>query len=134
MEAVSQGGEPSLNDQLKVLELDEEGFNFQRDWWKYLVMLVGGSLALFVLVRVTRLVVRLVLCIACLVVAFFGAVAFGPFIGSFLEPRLPEAALQFMSASNYGYVAAFLLCYAVALGIGGLLFRPLKNCKSQVKK
>ncbi|MFA6931466.1 MAG: hypothetical protein WCT05_14165, partial [Lentisphaeria bacterium] len=40
--------------QLKILELDQEGINWQQDWWKYLLMMLLGLLCLCLVVYLTK--------------------------------------------------------------------------------
>ncbi|MBR4221587.1 MAG: hypothetical protein IKR81_10545, partial [Victivallales bacterium] len=44
----------------KELEFSEEGFNWQKDWWKYLALAIGSLLILYFGLRITKMVFRLI--------------------------------------------------------------------------
>ncbi len=123
----------TLEERLKILELQEGEVNFRKDWWKYLLMTLGGALALYVLVRVTRMLVRMILCLAGLAAGFLGGLLFGAPLANLISPHLPETIAEVITPLHIARTIAFLLTYTVAIAIGSYLLRPMKEKTSDQK-
>jgi len=125
--------QPSGNglEQLKVLELSEDGFDWGRDWWKYTIMVLAGALALFLVLHTMRLIIRLLVTMASIAVGMMVAKVCGPALGNWCAPLLPDAIMLHASAEQVGYVLGFLLGYLLVSIIASILLRPLKKPKQR---
>ena len=129
----SETEQPSENalEQLKVLELSEDGFDWGRDWWKYTIMALAGALVLFLVLHTMRLILRLLVTMACVAVGMVVAKACGPALGNWCMPLLPDAIALHASAEQVGYVLGFLLGYLLVSIVASLLLRPLNKSKQK---
>ncbi|MBQ6474422.1 MAG: CvpA family protein [Victivallales bacterium] len=130
---ISETKQPSENslEQLKVLELSEDGFDWGRDWWKYTIMALAGALVLFLALHTMRLILRLLVTMACVAVGMVVAKACGPALGNWCAPLLPDAITLHASAEHVGYVLGFLLGYLLVSIVASLLLRPLNKSKKK---
>ena len=108
----------------KELEFSEEGFNWQKDWWKYLALVIGSLLILYFGIRVTKMIFRLIIFLLCVGAGFLGAICLEPLLSPWLSPRMPEGLTRFMTSQHAGYALGFLICYLVATLI--ICFIPRK--------
>ena len=122
-------GQPQARglEQLRVLELSEEGFDWRRDWWKYTIMILAGALVLFLMLHTMRLVIRLIITLCCVVIGIMFAKCCGPTLGMWCTSFLPESIVPQRSAQHVGYFVGFLLGYLGVSIVASLLLRPLKR-------
>ncbi|MBQ7650676.1 MAG: CvpA family protein [Victivallales bacterium] len=97
----------------KALEMDEHGFNWRKDWWKYLCMAVVGLLVVMCGIRLTKMLFRLVIFLICLFAGVLGACYIGPHLTPLLQPHIPEKALTFVNPELVGYAAGFVVAYLI---------------------
>ncbi len=114
----------------RALEFSEEGFNWRRDWWKYMLLALGSLLVLYFGIRLTRMLYRLAVFALCVLAGLLGSFFLEPLLSPLLENRLPERLAEVISYRQLGYVAGFLACYLVASIVVGLLPKRLRNGSS----
>ena len=111
----------------KELEFSEEGFNWQKDWWKYLALAIGSLLILYFGLRITKMVFRLIVFLLCVGAGFLGAICLEPLLSPWLSPRMPEGLTRFMTSQHAGYALGFLICYLVATLIISFIPRKMQG-------
>ncbi len=111
----------------KELEFSEEGFNWQKDWWKYLALAIGSLLILYFGIRVTKMIFKLIVFLLCVGAGFLGAICLEPLLSPWLSPRMPEALTRFMTSQHAGYALGFLICYLVATLIISFIPRKMQG-------
>jgi len=114
-------------EQLRVLELDQEGINWGQDWWKYLLMLLSGLLCLCLVVYLTKVLFWFFGVLVCLGSALAGGIFLDSLFTAWLPPLLPEAVTGLVSASMICHILGGLLAYGAAACLLAILFRPLKQ-------
>lgn len=114
------------NQILKELEFSEEGFNWQKDWWKYLVLAIASLLILYYGIRITKMIIRLIVFLVCVGAGVLGAICLEPLLSPWLSPRMPEGLTSFMTSQHAGYALGFLICYLVATLIISFLTRKMR--------
>ena len=117
----------------RTLEMDENGLNWRKDWWKYLCIVLVGLLAVFLGIRLVKMIFRLVIFLICMVTGFLGAFYIGPHLTPLLRPHIPERVLDFMSPELVGYVAGFALAYLVVTIVMALLPKTVHGGGSRGK-
>lgn len=117
----------SLQDNLKVLELDEQGFNWKRDWWKYVLMALSVVIVAYLTLKVTNMLFRTAIVMLCIAFGLVGSLLLTPvvtpFMADFLEGKLPS----FLAPIYIAYALCFLVCYLVATAITNAVGRPGKS-------
>ena len=137
---VLQDGEPSslqqpssdnlpkeTNPIFKELEFSEEGFNWHRDWWKYLALAIGSLLVLYFGLRITKMILRLAIFLLCIVAGVLGAICLEPLLSPWLSPKMPETLTRYMTSQHLGYALGFLICYLLATLILSFLPRKMQG-------
>ena len=117
----------------RELEFSAEGFNWQKDWWRYLALAIGSLLVLYFGIRVTRMIFRLIVFLLCVAAGFLGAVCLEPLLSPWLSPRMPEALTRFMTSQHAGYALGFLICYLVATLIISFIPRKMRGGREAEK-
>ena len=115
------------------LELSKDGFNWRTDWWKYLCIVLGGLLALFLVIRITFMLFRLMVFAVCLVVGGLGSLIVTPYLLPHVNALLPEEVLQKVNPRVVAHSIAFLCCYFIALLIMWIIHKPMKKMKKDVE-
>lgn len=115
------------NQIFKELEFSEEGFNWQKDWWKYLALVIGSLLILYFGLRITKMILRLIVFLLCVGAGVLGAVCLEPLLSPWLSPRMPEGLTRFMTSQHAGYALGFLICYLVATLIISFIPRKMQG-------
>ena len=115
------------NQIFKDLEFSEEGFNWQKDWWKYLALAIGSLLILYFGIRLTKMIFRLVVFLLCVGAGVLGAVCLEPLLSPWLSPRMPEGLTRFMTSQHAGYALGFLICYLVATLVISFIPRKMQG-------
>ena len=92
------------------LALDPEGVNLSADWWKYILIALAGIAIIYLAIRLTLFILRLVGVLVCIAVGAVGAY-FAQLFNPRLEAFMPESAQRFTPIAS-GLIG-FLLCYAV---------------------
>ena len=130
--------EHSLSTSLETLNFHEGDFDWRKDWWKALLLTLGGLVAVTILMRIARQLFRYIVLTACLAAGSFGARYFAPPLAPWMESNLPPALLNTLPAIYWSYIATFLVCYILATIVLFILKRPLdivdKNHKRQSGK
>ncbi len=103
------------------LALDPEGVNFSADWWKYILMALAGIVILYLAIRLTLYILRLVGVLVCIAVGAMGAY-FAQLLNPRLEAFMPESVQRFTPFVS-GLIG-FLLCYIVATMVMMLIRKP----------
>jgi hypothetical protein len=114
-------------EQLRVLELDQEGINWRQDWWKYLLMLLSSLLCLCLIVYLTKVLFWFFGVLICLGSALAGGIFLDVLFIPWLPPLLPETVTSLVSASLICHILGGLLGYAIAACLLAILFRPMKQ-------
>lgn len=126
----AQSTRPTIDwQQLKILELDEDGINWQQDWWKYLLMLLLGLLCLCLVVYLTKVLFWLFGVLVCLGSGIAGGIFLEALFSPWLPPLLPASVTELVSASLICHILGGLLGYGLAACCLGILLKPLKTKK-----
>lgn len=103
------------------LALDPKGVNLSADWWKYILIALAGLAIVYLAIRLTLYILRLVGVLVCIAVGAVGA-----YFAQLLNPRLgafmPESTQRFTPFVS-GLIG-FLLCYALGTLIMMLIRKP----------
>ena len=121
----------SINDHL---ELSRNGFDWRRDWWKYLSIILGCLLALFLAIRITKMLFHLIVFAACLVVGILGSVFLSPYVQPFVSRLMTDGMAQKVNPSLVAHSLTFLLCYFIALVVMWFIHRPMKKLKKDIEE
>ena len=117
----------SLQENLKIFELDEKGFNWNRDWWKYVLMALSVVIVAYLTLKVTNMLFRTAIVMLCIALGLVGSLLLTPvvtpFLASFLEGKLPD----FLAPIYIAYALCFLVCYLIATAITNAVGRPGKS-------
>ena len=117
----------SLQENLKVLELDKEGFNWNRDWWKYVLMALSVVIVAYLTLKVTNMLFRTAIVMLCIAFGLVGSLLLTPvvtpFMADFLEGKLPS----FLAPIYIAYALCFLVCYLIVTAITNAVCRPGKS-------
>ena len=133
--ATDGGARQHLNAEevFKALEMDENGFNWGRDWWKYLCIAVVGLLVVMCGIRLTKMLFRLVIFLVCLFTGVLGACFIGPHLTPLLQPHIPEKVLAFVNPELIGYVAGFVVAYIIVTIVMAFLPKTVQGGGSKGK-
>ena len=119
--------ENSLQENIKVLELDEEGFNWRKDWWKYVIMALSVILLAYLTLKVTNLLFRTVIVTLCIAFGLIGSLLASPVVTPLLESLLEGKLPAFLAPSYISYALCFLVCYLLATAITNYIIKPGKR-------
>ena len=117
--------EHTLSTSLETLNFHEGDFDWRKDWWKALLLTLGGLIAVTILMRIARQLFRYIVLTACLAAGSFGARYFAPPLTPWLESKLPPSLLNVLPSIYWSYIVTFLVCYILATIILFILKRPL---------
>ncbi|HOG50036.1 MAG TPA: hypothetical protein PKY10_05565 [Lentisphaeria bacterium] len=112
---------------LKTLEFTNQGFDWRRDWWKYLALALGSLTVLYFGLHITKMVCRLAVSVFCVGVGIIGALVLEPRLAPMLANYLPANAARLFSAHHVGYVIGFLVSFGLTTIILNWLPKPLLN-------
>lgn len=98
---------------LKTLEFTNQGFDWRRDWWKYLILALGSLVILYFGLHVTRLLCRLAVFALCVGVGVIGSLLLEPRLAPLLAQHLPSQAANLFSAHHVGYAIGFLVSFGL---------------------
>jgi hypothetical protein len=110
---------------IEGLEFSENSFDWRHDWWKYLLVVLGGTLSLFLALRITRMLLRLILFAACIAIGAVGAMLVSPWLTPYVVAMLPRSVFEKFPPSVFSYSLAFLITYFIALTVMRLMHRPV---------
>ena len=119
--------ENSLQENIKVLELDEEGFNWRKDWWKYVIMALSVILLAYLALKVTNMLFRTVIVTLCIAFGLIGSLLASPVVTPLLERLLEGKLPAFLAPSYISYALCFLVCYLLATAITNYIIKPGKR-------
>ena len=111
----------------KALEMDENGFNWRKDWWKYLCIVIVGLLVVVCGIRLTKMLFRLVIFAVCVVTGILGAFWFGPMLTPVISPHIPESIQRYASPELVGYAAGFALAYLIVTIVIAILPKTVRG-------
>lgn len=128
-EDLPQGNSPqsTLQENLKVLELDEEGFNWRKDWWKYAIMALTVILLAYFTLKVTNLLLRTAIVTLCIVFGLIGSLILSPVIAPYLAQLLDGKLPSFLEPVYIAYALCFLVCYLLATALTNAVGSPRKK-------
>ena len=112
---------------LRTLEFTNQGFDWRRDWWKYLVLALGSLMILYFGLHITRMLCRLAVFALCVGVGIIGSLLLEPRLAPLLANHLPADAARFFSAHHVGYVIGFLVSFGLATTLLHWLPGPLRQ-------
>ena len=121
----STSSENTLATSLEALNFHEGEFDWRKDWWKALLLTLGGLIAVTILMKIARQLLRYIVLGACLLAGSFGARYFAPPLTPWLESQLPPSLLNVLPSIYWSYIVTFLVCYILATIILFILKRPL---------
>ena len=111
----------------KALEMDESGFNWRKDWWKYLCIVLVGLLVVVCGIRLTKMLFRLVIFAVCVFTGILGAFWFGPMLTPLISPHIPESIQGYASPELVGYAAGFALAYLIVTIVVAILPKTVRG-------
>ena len=106
---------------MEELALDPDGVNVGADWWKYILIALSGLLVVYLAIRLTLYILRLVGVLVCIAVGAAGAY-FAQLLNPRLEAFMPESVQRFTPFVS-GLIG-FLVCYAVGTLIMMFIRKP----------
>ena len=124
-EQQSTSSENTLATSLEALNFHEGEFDWRKDWWKALLLTLGGLIAVTILMKIARQLLRYIVLGACLLAGSFGARYFAPPLTPWLESQLPPSLLNVLPSIYWSYIVTFLVCYILATIVLFILKRPL---------
>ena len=124
-EPSSTSSENTLATSLEALNFHEGEFDWRKDWWKALLLTLGGLIAVTILMKIARQLLRYIVLGACLLAGSFGARYFAPPLTPWLESQLPPSLLNVLPSIYWSYIVTFLVCYILATIVLFILKRPL---------
>ena len=135
MATESSSPKPAVSEGIgEHLELSKNGFDWHRDWWKYLSIVIGCLLALFLAIRITKMLFHLLVFAACLAVGALGSVFLGPHVQPFVSSVMTEEMAQKVNPGLVAHALTFLLCYFIALTVMWFVHRPMKKLKKDIEE
>ena len=117
----------SLQENLKVLELDEDGFNWRKDWWKYAIMALTVILLAYFTLKVTNLLFRTAIVMLCIVFGLVGSLILSPVVAPYLALLLDGKLPSFLEPVYIAYALCFLVCYLLATALTNAVGCPRKK-------
>ena len=125
----TDGGESNASREkiFKALEMDESGFNWRKDWWKYLCIVIVGLLVVMCGIRLTKMLFRLVIFAVCVVTGILGAFWLGPMLTPLISPHIPESVQGYASPELVGYAAGFALAYLIVTIVVAILPKTVRG-------
>ncbi len=120
----------ALDGSLKVLELDEEGFNWRTDWWKYLLMVTVIVCLAYMTLKITNLLFKTAIVTLCIVAGLVGSLITAPFITPPLAKLLQGKLPAFLAPSYLAYAICFLVCYLIVTAITNAVSKKKKKEES----
>lgn len=136
VDADSKGGQTDGMVQveaLKALEFDSEGFNWRKDWWKYSILVLVAIFAMYMLVRLTKMLFRLALFLVSIGVGVLGALFLEPVFTPFLTGRLPVSMPDYITPQHLSFALGFVLCYVLATVCIVMLHKQIKDAGAEEK-
>ena len=120
---------PALDlDHLRVLELSEqEGLDWRRDWWKYLLMTLSGALCLLLLVHITNLLLRVIGVFICISGGILGAILIAPRLNGWLPQLIPEDVAAVIKPELICLLLGGLCGYILAAAVLALIRKPARK-------
>ena len=118
----------------KRMMLSEEQGAWRQDWWKYLIIVLGGLLALFLAIRITKMLLHLVVFGACLAVGGLGSLFLSPYVLPYVNRVMTEDMANKVSPNVIAHSVTFLGSYFLALIIMWMIHRPMKTLKRDIEQ
>jgi MFS family permease len=113
---------------LKVLELSEqEGIDWRRDWWKYLLMALVTMLCLLLLVHITNIILRVIGVFICIGGGILGAILLSPLLSGWLPEFIPAKLAELVSPEVICLLLGALCGYAIAALVLAILRKPARK-------
>ena len=110
-----------------MLELDEKGFNWNRDWWKYVLMALSVVLIAYMTLKVTNMLFRTAIVMLCIAFGLVGSLLLSPLVTPWLANLLEGKLPDFLAPVYISYALCFLVCYLIATAITNAVGKPGKS-------
>ena len=110
-----------------MLELDEKGFNWNRDWWKYVLMALSVVLIAYMTLKVTNMLFRTAIVMLCIAFGLVGSLLLSPLVTPWLANLLEGKLPAFLAPVYISYALCFLVCYLIATAITNAVGKPGKS-------
>ncbi|MBQ7177717.1 MAG: CvpA family protein, partial [Victivallales bacterium] len=117
----------SLQENIKMLELDENGFNWHRDWWKYVLMALSVVIVAYLTLKVTNMLFRTAIVMLCIGFGIVGSLLLAPVVTPWLANLLEGKLPAFLAPVYIAYALCFLVCYLIATAITNAVGKPGKS-------
>lgn len=117
----------SLHENIKMLELDEKGFNWRRDWWKYMLMALSVVIVAYLTLKVTNMLFRTAIVMLCIAIGIVGSLLLAPVVTPWLANLLEGKLPAFLAPVYIAYALCFLLCYLIATAVTNAVGKPGKS-------
>lgn len=127
--AADQVSRPVLDlEHLQVLELsDQEGIDWRRDWWKYLLMALTAALCLLLLVHITKVILRVIGVFICIGGGILGTMLVTPMLSGWLPAFIPAKLTELVSPEVLCLLLGALCGYAIAALVLAILRKPARK-------
>lgn len=132
--AQEQASGNRVKESLEQLEISEGGFNWRKDWWKYLLIVLGSLLALFFAIRITNMLFRMIVFSSCLAIGGLGSLIFAPYLTPLVERILPENVSEKVRPGIISHAIVFFCAYFIALCLMHLVLKPMRNVKKDTEQ
>lgn len=106
------------------LSFSPDGFVWQNDWWKVLILALGALLVIYLTVRLGLYIARIIGVIICLLAACAGAYVGGQLLGPMLAEILPESCQR--GAPFLAGIGVFVVIYAIGMLLMAMIRKPAK--------
>lgn len=113
------------------LSFHGETISWQQDWWKILVIAFAALLFIFLLVKLTLYILRMVGVLLCIAFGVVGAYISIVLLNAPLARQLPENAQRFAPVA--AAIIGFLVCYLIGALVMAIVRRPAKPASSDKK-
>ena len=112
-----------------ILELSDDGFDWQKDWWKYAIMLLSFLIALCLISYLVGTIFRILAALFCLCSAVAAGFYLDKLFCPWLPDLLPEEVFNYISSQLLCRIVAAASAYILAGFLLNILQKPLKKKK-----
>lgn len=107
---------------IRTLAFNENGIDWHTDWWKLLIVGFASLLFLFLLVKLTLYILRMIGVFLCIAAGAAGAYVTQAFLTQPLASRMPESLQRF--APIAAGLIGFIFCYCISAFIMAIIRKP----------
>ena len=134
MEGAGEQAQPvqeELHGIAETLAFSPAGFDWHTDWWKALLIAIGGLLCLLLALRVSMLIMKLVGVMLCILVGITGGFLGRQLLTGQIEEMLPESLGN--CAPWFAAILGFMVFYLIAAFLLYLIRKPAQVAVDEKK-